>query len=139
MIFSLFTAVTVLLLLTGCAPHATCYTWTGDASQLPQVNLACARDMQKSYIPRIAAARTDFRGKIVGGVLPTLYKDCVEKYGYVQRAGSELGPELQYDVKDGVGFYRLDVCGAQDQTCLSATSLGWYVAPLPQEGLRSKP
>ncbi len=127
--------VFVTLLLAGCATHSTRYTWTGDAAQLPQVNQACARDMQKSYIPRIAAARTDFRGKIVGGVVPTLYKDCVRGYGYVQVNEAELGPDVtySYEVTDGVGYqrYRLEACGSPDQTCLWVVPSGFGIAPLP--------
>ncbi len=138
--------VTLPLLLAGCATlmlvaatattaHAdtTRYTWTGgDVSLLPQVNLACAKDMEKSYIPRFGG----------GSVLRTLYKDCVRNSGYIQARESEKGPEVAYtyEVVDGVGYhrYRLESCGSPDQTCLwiapprfMGMGGGWGIAPLP--------
>ena len=44
----LFAGVGALFLLTGCGQHAARYTWVGDEAKLPQVNLACAREMQNT-------------------------------------------------------------------------------------------
>jgi hypothetical protein len=123
--------------LTGCAQYATRYTWTGNEGMLPEVNLECSRDISKSYVPRIAAARAELStGILVGGVIPTLYKDCLEKNGYLKTGTDRV--LLVWD--EALWRWRPEpTCGAADQTCLWVTPEGWGIAPLPQDGHRPKP
>jgi hypothetical protein len=128
----LFAGVGALLLLTGCGLHATRYTWVGDETKLPQVNLACARDMQNAGSAPVAGAakHNPFTGKLVGGTLPTLYKACVEKYGYRRIKTDDVA--LAWDER--LRRWRPDpTCGKPDQTCLWVEPNGdvWGVAPLP--------
>jgi hypothetical protein len=128
----LFAGVGALLLLTGCGLHAARYTWVGDETKLPQVNLACARDMQNTGSAPVAGAakHNPFTGKLVGGALPTLYKACVEKYGYRRIKTDDVA--LAWDEK--LRRWRPDpTCGKPDQTCLWVEPNGdvWGVAPLP--------
>jgi hypothetical protein len=131
--------IPLLLLLAGCAPKATRYTWVGNEADLPQTNLACARDMQNAgYIPAVAAARTSpSTGALVGGVIPTLYKDCVEKHGYVKN-GTDTVP-LVWDQQLWRWRPETYPCGNPDQTCLWVTPEGWGVAPLPEDRSRPRP
>jgi len=133
-------AALMLVAATATTVHATestRYTWTGDAARLPQVNLACSKDMENSPIPPFQFG--------AAGIVRTRYKDCVSGYGYVQARESERGPEAvyTYEVIDGVGYqrYRLESsCGSPDQTCLWIAPSrwgiggGWGIAPLPDGG-----
>jgi hypothetical protein len=51
--------------------------------------------------------------------LETLYKDCMEKAGYVKVAGDRV--PLTWDWT--LGAHRLEACGRADQTCY------WVGAP----------
>jgi hypothetical protein len=90
--------------------------------------------LNAGYIPAVAAGRAEFStGILVGGVIPTLYKDCLENNGYL-KIGTDRVP-LAWDEK--LFERRPDPsCGTPDQTCLWLVPSGWGVAPLPH---RSKP
>jgi hypothetical protein len=139
-----------LVLLPGCGIKATRYTWTGDATQLSQVNLSCAQEIRDAagYVPikelaipatgrplrdapirllhldplvagHAAATANPFTGEIVGGVIPTLYKDCLEIHGY-RKVKTDVVPLVGYE------------CGTPLQTCLWFDRWGKYgVLPLP--------
>jgi hypothetical protein len=120
----------LLLILTGCGFHATRYTWVGDETKLPQVNLACARDIQKAGPVEGAAKHNPFTGKLVGGAVPTLYKDCVARHGYLRTKIDDVA--LVWD--EPLRRWRPDpTCGKADQTCLWVEPNGevWGIAPLP--------
>jgi hypothetical protein len=74
-------------------------------------------------------------------VIPTVYKDCVEKHGYV-KTGTDEVPLMQdhpeYLTNAWTNPWRLegDRCGAPNQTCLWWMGQGrWTVAPLPRRAL----
>jgi len=127
----LFAGVGALLLLTGCGQHATRYTWVGDETKLPQVNLACAREMQNTGAVDGAAKVNPFTGKLVGGAAPTMYRECVERHGYRKTKTDDVA--LVWDER--LNTWRPDPrCGKPDQTCLWVEPSGelWGVAPLPR-------
>ena len=64
MMRSVIAGVGICLLLTGCGVYATRYTWVGDETKLPQVNLACARDVQNAGPVAGAAKHNPFTGKL---------------------------------------------------------------------------
>jgi len=120
----------LVLILTGCGFHATRYTWVGDETKLPQVNLACARDIQKAGPVEGAAKHNPFTGKLVGGAVPTLYKDCLARHGYLRTRTDDVA--LVWD--EPLRRWRPDpTCGKPDQTCLWVEPNGevWGIAPLP--------
>jgi hypothetical protein len=123
-----FAGVGALFLLTGCGLHATRYTWVGDEAKLPQVNLACAKDIQKAGSG--GAKHNPFTGKVVGGELPTRYRECVEKYGYRRTKTDDVA--LAWDERERRWLPK-PTCGKPDQTCLWVEPSGdvWGVAPLP--------
>jgi uncharacterized protein YceK len=98
--------VLLMIVLAGCASAAR-YTWTGNASGLARVHARCDRESLQGglYMPRAA--------------LETLYKDCMEKAGYVKVAGDRV--PLTWDWT--LGAHRLEACGRADQTCY------WVGAP----------
>jgi hypothetical protein len=127
----LFAGVSALVLLTGCGQHAIRYTWVGDETKLPQVNLACARDMQKVGAMDGAAKVNPFTGKLVGGAAPTMYKECVEKHGYRRAKTDDVA--IVWDER--LNRWRPNpTCGKADQTCLWVEPDGelWGIAPLPR-------
>ena len=127
----LFAGVGVLLLLTGCGLNAIRYTWVGDETKLPQVNLACARDMHNAGTVAGAARISPFTGKLVGGAVPKMYNDCVERHGYRRIRTDDVA--LAWD--DKLYGWRPDpTCGKPDQTCLWVEPRGdvWGIAPLPR-------
>ena len=127
----LFLGIGALLLLTGCGHSAIRYTWAGDETKLPQVNLACARDMQKVDSMDGAAKVNPFTGKLIGGAAPDMYKACVEKYGYRRTKTDNVA--LVWD--DRLNQWRPDpACGKPDQTCMWVEPNGelWGIAPLPR-------
>jgi hypothetical protein len=132
MIRSVIASVGICLLLTGCGLHATRYTWAGDETKLPRVNLACARDMQNAGSGPVAGAakHNPFTGKLVGGAIPTLYRECVERHGY-RRIGTD-DVALVWD--EQLRRWRPEpTCGKPHQTCLWVEPGGdlWGIAPLP--------
>ena len=128
----LFAGVGALLLLTGCGHQATRYTWVGDETRLPQVNLACAREMQNTGPVDDAVKINPFTGKLVGGAAPTLYKGCVERHGYRRTKTDDVA--IVWDER--LNRWRPEpMCGKPDQTCLwiePGTDL-WGIAPLPRQ------
>jgi hypothetical protein len=85
-----------------------------------------------------ATIHNPFTGKIVGGAIPTLYKDCVEKHGYVKTGTDYVSltqdhPEYLTDPWTNPWRLEGDRCGAPNQTCFWWMGQGrWTVAPLPR-------
>ena len=96
------------LLLTGCAGHATRYTWTGDGKMpLQRASAYCIGEMNKSYTP------------VVAGTAPklTIYKDCMEQQGFT-KVGSD---EVKLEWLENTGRKRLvdpSACSDPHQTCI---------------------
>jgi hypothetical protein len=89
---TIFVAMLVLIaMLTGCASGALFYTWKcpdGTCAALASDDRACAVTMNQNYSPVIAGP----------GPLATIYKDCMEKKGYVK-----IADRLPVTVEPGVG------------------------------------
>jgi hypothetical protein len=45
----------LLMSLAGCSYRATRYTWTGNEAQITQAHAESLREMQKEYVPVVAA------------------------------------------------------------------------------------
>jgi hypothetical protein len=87
--------IVILALETGCGPrirNAARYSWTCAAgacapAQLSEDHAACADEARSTskWLPLIAA----------NGVHTTLYKDCMEKRGYIKVGSSARGIRYQ--------------------------------------------
>ena len=106
------------VVLAGCTTttvHVTRYTWAsaGDAadlSRLRQAGTACLREVNDTYIPNL------FGGG--AAIKQTLYKDCIERHGYVKTKTEDVRHPADWD--DAGKVYRLRpglICGS-DQTCV---------------------
>src|SRR2546427_11781808 len=101
MIRSVIAGAGICLLLTGCGLHAVRYTWVGDETKLPQVNLACAREVQNAGPVAGAAKHHPLTGELVGGAIPTLHKGCGGKRGYPRPGNADAalvggGPPIRW-------------------------------------------
>lgn len=103
---SFLAAVVLLLFLAGCSHGAIRYTWTGDEARVKETRARCVEEVNKNYVPRAAAGR----------VIPTLYKDCMEKAGNT-KSGSDLVP-LIWDEKLWQWRPEPPHCGATNQACI---------------------
>jgi hypothetical protein len=100
-------AFLLLLPLSGCSFHATRFTWAPDNGAVGQAHATCIREINQQYVPVVA-------GK---WVLPTLYKDCMERHGYT-KVGTDEVP-LIWEETPVRGWHPVPrTCGAPNQTCI---------------------
>jgi len=110
--------ILVGVVLAGCmttTAHVTRYTWTpvGEAEprSLPQADIECLKEVNGTYVPNLYGGGTSIR--------QTLYKDCIERHGYVKSKTEDVPHPADWD--DDRKVYRLRpgmICGA-DQTCVT--------------------
>src|SRR2546422_10866237 len=94
MILSVIAGAGICLLLTGCGLHAMRYTWVGDETKLPQVNLACAREVQNAGPVAGAAKTKPFTRKLGGCAIPTPHKEFGGKRRYPRAGTGDGGPTV---------------------------------------------
>jgi hypothetical protein len=70
-------AIMVVIVVAGCATNVDRYTWSGDRTNFNLSRQECIIEANSAYIPWVAG----------NGPRLTLYKDCMERRGYVKTSG----------------------------------------------------
>ena len=106
--------ILVGVVLGGCTTttvHVTRHTWASADPSLRKANIECLKETNGTYVPNLYGGGNSIK--------QTLYKDCIERHGYVKSKTEDVPHPADWD--DDRKVFRLRppgvICGA-DRTCV---------------------